>query len=156
MCQRGQSVYLHTHSDLKKIAACQVKPFELIDRDEDSVPDKKEVMIEDGLEDLDNLYSDIKTDNVGAGYLKMAQSVSFSEFCTYTIELPLSEHWRPEVKVIKKTEIKNLHDYKTFEEVKDKGQTTVGSRWVITEKEQQDRQKNSAKQDLLREASRSP
>ena len=25
--QRGQSVYLHTHGDLKKIAACRVKPF---------------------------------------------------------------------------------------------------------------------------------
>ena len=25
--QRGQSVYLHTHGDLKKIAACRVKPL---------------------------------------------------------------------------------------------------------------------------------
>ena len=31
MCQQGQSVYLHTQGDLKKIAACRVKPFELID-----------------------------------------------------------------------------------------------------------------------------
>ena len=30
--QRGQSVYLHTHSDLKKIAACRVKPYELVNR----------------------------------------------------------------------------------------------------------------------------
>ena len=44
--QRGQSVYLHTHGDLKKIAACRVKPFELVNTDE-SV--SKEVMKEDGL-----------------------------------------------------------------------------------------------------------
>ena len=53
VCQRGQSVYLHTHSDLKKIAACRVKPFELVDQDEESA--SKEVMLEDGLKDVENL-----------------------------------------------------------------------------------------------------
>ena len=43
------------------------------------------------------------------------------------MELPISEHWRPEVKVAKKAEIKNLQDYETFMEVKDEGQTKVGS-----------------------------
>ena len=62
----------------------------------------------------------------------MAQSMSFSEFATYTIELSLSEHWTPEVKVAKKAEIKKLQDYETFEELKDEGQITVGSGWVIT------------------------
>ena len=57
-------------------------------------------MTEDGLEDVKNLYFDLKNDGVSANYLKMAQSVSFSEFCTYTIELPLSEHWRQEVKIL--------------------------------------------------------
>ena len=134
VCQRGQSVYIHTLGDLKKIATCQVKPYELKDRDEDSAMDKKEVMTEDGLKDLDNLYTDIKTDDIGTGYLKMAQSVSFSDLCVYTIKLPLSGHWIPKMKVTKKAEIKNLLDCETFKEVKDKGQMTVGSRWVITEK----------------------
>ena len=31
--QRVQSVYLHTHGDLKKIAACRVKPYELVNAD---------------------------------------------------------------------------------------------------------------------------
>ena len=100
-------------------------------------------------EDLDNLYADMKKDNVGARYLKMAQSVSFSKFCTYTIELPLSEHWRLEVKVAKRAEIKNLQDYETFEEVKDEGQMSVGSRWVITEKEVHDGQKQKCKKRLV-------
>ena len=54
--QRGQSVYLHTHGDPKKIAACRVKPYELVNTDE-STHNTKEVMQEDGLEDIDNLYT---------------------------------------------------------------------------------------------------
>ena len=52
----------------------------------------KEVMLEDGLKDVENLYTDLKDDSVRASYLKMANSVSFSEFCAYIIELPVSEH----------------------------------------------------------------
>ena len=88
-------------------------------------------------------------DGVGVRYLRMKQCVSFSECCAYTVELPISEHWRPEVKVAKKAEIKNLQDYKTFKEVKDEGQTTVGSRWVITEKEKHDGQKQKFKARLV-------
>ena len=29
--QRGQSVRLHTNGDIKKVAACKVRPYELID-----------------------------------------------------------------------------------------------------------------------------
>ena len=71
--------------------------------------------------------------------------MSFSD----TVELPTSEHWRPEVKVAKKAEVKNLQDYETFIEVKDEGQTRVGSRWVITEKEQHDGQKTKFKARLV-------
>ena len=129
VCQRGQSVYLHTHGDLKKIAACRVKPFRLVDCAgmEDSAP-VKEVMLEEGLEDIENLHTEIKDDAVGANYLRMANSVSFSDFCTYTVELPVSEHWRPEVKSAKQNKIKNIMDYETFGEVKDEGQEKIGSR----------------------------
>ena len=34
LCQRGQSVWLHTNKDIKKVAACKVKPYELVDRKE--------------------------------------------------------------------------------------------------------------------------
>ena len=73
-------------------------------------------MTKDGLEDIENLYTDMKTDGVGASHMRMAQSVSFSEFCAYTVELPISEHWRPKVKTAKKANIKNPQD---DEEVKD-------------------------------------
>ena len=73
-------------------------------------------------------------DDVNTQKLTTPKFVSFEDACIYTLELPVSEHWRPEVKVAKKAEVKNLQDYKTFLEVKDEGQTKVGSCWVVTEK----------------------
>ena len=95
LCQRGQSVWLHTNGDIKKAAACKVKPYELIDRESDEYKDKKaskKVMLEDGLEDVENLMdpekeiqrdalklADITSDNVGTNYLKIINSISVSD-----------------------------------------------------------------------------
>ena len=58
LCQRGQSVWIHTNGDIKKVAACKVKPFELIELESQDISDshahdkkKKVVMLEDGLSD---------------------------------------------------------------------------------------------------------
>ena len=48
----------------------------------------------------------------------MKDSVCFSDLCLYVMELPVSEHGRPEVNNAKKKEIDNLIDYAIFEEVK--------------------------------------
>ena len=110
------------------MAACKVKPFQLVDRNsiKDSV--SKKVMLEDGLEDVQNLLDpkDLEEDAIGAKYLRMANTVS-SNKCAYTIELPVSEHGKPEVRVAKMNKIWNLKDYDTFEEVQDKGQERIGS-----------------------------
>ena len=86
LCQRGQSVWLHTNGDIKKVAACKVKPYELVDRKEDEEKDKwvsKEVILEDGLEDVENLIdsekeelkdallADLVSDKVGTKHLKL-------------------------------------------------------------------------------------
>ena len=56
LCQRGQSVWLHTNGDIKKVAACKVKPHELVDKKENKEKEvSKKVMLEDGLEDVENL-----------------------------------------------------------------------------------------------------
>ena len=78
---------------------------------------------------------ELKEDSIGAKYLKLVNTVSFSELCNFTVELPVSKHGMPEVKVAKMNEIRNFKDYQTFEEVPNKGQDTVGSQWVIPEKE---------------------
>ena len=49
----------------------------------------------------------------------------------------------------KDTELKNLNDYGTFEEVADSGQDRITSRWVITSKEAHDGQKTKVKARLV-------
>ena len=76
-------------------------------------------------------------------------SVSFYDLSTYTLELPVSEHETPEVKEAKMAEVNNLLDYDVFEEVKDEGPDTIGSRWVVTAKEKHDDQKQKTKARLV-------
>ena len=55
-------------------------------------------MLEDGLESVENLIdkkddsTEAKLDTVGAKYLKVVNSVSFSDVAIYTVELPVSKH----------------------------------------------------------------
>ena len=112
-------------------------------------------MLEDGLESVENPIdkkddsTEAKLDTVGAKYLKVVNSVSFSDVAIYTVELPVSEHWRPEVKDAQDTEVNNLFDYNLFEEGEDVGQQTIGSRWVVTSKEKHDGQKKNTKARLV-------
>ena len=114
--------------------------------------------MEDGLEDVDNLIDpkkekqrdamklvDVTSHNIGTNYLKVINSVAFADLAIYTVELPVSEHGRPEVKEAKTAEVSNLLDYDVFEEVKNEGQQTIGSRWVITSKEKHDGKKQEPK-----------
>ena len=98
-------------------------------------------MLEDGLESVKNLMdkkddpTEAELDTVGAKYLEVVYNVSFSDVAIYTVELSVSKHQRPEVKEAKGTEVNNLLDYDVFEEVEDVGQQTIGSRWIVTSKE---------------------
>ena len=86
---------------------------------------------------------------IGAKYLKMDKSVCFLENSVYVVEVLVKEHGKPVVKEAKQKEIKNLETYKTFEEEEDKGQETIGSSWIITEKEKHDGQKQNYKARLV-------
>ena len=92
---------------------------------------------------------DAEKDNVGAQYLKVVNHMFFSDYAIYTVELPVSKHGTPEVKEAKMTEVNNFMDYDVFEEVKDEGQETIGSRWVVTEKQKHDGQKQQTKARLV-------
>ena len=115
-------------------------------------------MLEDGLSDGEDVMAqdeetiqyavnmiDAEKDNVGAHYLKVVNHMSFSDYAIYTVELPVSKHGTPEVKEAKMTEVNNLMDYDVFEEVKDEGQETIVSRWVVKEKQKHDGQKQETK-----------
>ena len=86
---------------------------------------------------------------MGTNYLKITNNVSILDLAIYTVELPVSEHGTPEVKEAKMAEVSNLLDYNVFEEVKDEGQETIGSRWVVTAKEKHDGQKQKTKARLV-------
>ena len=126
---RGKSVWVHTVGYIKKVASCKVKPFQLVDRKSIKDSSSKEIMLEDGLEDVKNLMDqgELKEDNIRAKYLRMINTVSFSELCNYTVELPASKHGTTEVKAAKMSNIRNLKEYDTFKEVPDEGQETIGS-----------------------------
>ena len=85
-------MHLHTHRDLKKIASCRVKPFESVERNDEAALESKEVMLEDRLEDIENLLTELRTDKVRESNLKTAHSVYFSDMCTFTVEHPTLEH----------------------------------------------------------------
>ena len=80
--------------------------------------ENNEVMMEDGLRDVEHMYTEqlnsfyytkkdtyteeTKNTNQSTKTLKTLKYVSMMDSCIYTIELPVSEHSRPEVKVAKK------------------------------------------------------
>ena len=72
--------------------------------------------------------AEVEKDIVGTKYMKRENSVCFSDLCIFVVELPVSEHGRPEVMEAKMKEIQNLEEYKMFEEVCDEGQETIRSR----------------------------
>merc|ERR1712101_80300 len=91
---------------------------------------------------------DLKNDKIGAKYLQVEKSVYFMDYQIYSVEVPIKDHGKPEIVAAKNKEMKNLEFYETYEEVKDEGQETMGSRWVITEK-QHDGQKQDYKARLV-------
>ena len=102
----------------------------------------KKVMLESGSEDIENLIgpkkqkqqeamkqADATSDNIGMNYLKIINTMAFSDLSIYIAKLLVFKHGRPEVKKAKMGEVNNLLDYDVFEEVKDEGQGIIGTRW---------------------------
>merc|ERR1712120_42981 len=82
-------------------------------------------------------------------YLQVEKSVYFMDYEIYSVEVPVKDHGKPEIVEAKNKEIENLKFYETYEEVRDEGQETIGSRWVVTEKQQHDGQKQDYKARLI-------
>merc|ERR1712240_648951 len=89
-------------------------------------------------------------DVIGAKYLKFEKSVCFLESSVYVVEVLVREHGKAEVIEDKEKGIENLKTYETFEDVDDEGQETIGSRWIVTEKEKHDGQKQNYKARLVK------
>ena len=68
LCQRGQSVWIHTNRDIKKVAACKTKPYELLEMD-----------LQNTAQNTQNTQS---TQNTHSQHTTYQSSVTFS--CHYT------------------------------------------------------------------------
>ena len=86
---------------------------------------------------------DLENNVVGAKYLNMDNS--FQDYFIFTVELPMSEHKLPEDIEAKLKEVQNLEDYEVFQEIVDDGPESIGSHWVITQKEKHEGQKTEYK-----------
>ena len=92
----------------------------------------------------------VELDNIGTYWMKMSNDECLVEkITTYVVEIPKSRHHEHEVIKAKEKELDNFKQYEAIEEVKDIGQETIGSRWVVTEKERQDGQKTKIKARLV-------
>ena len=67
------------------MVACKVKSSQLVNRDSIKDSISKKVMLEDRLKDVQNLLDpkDLEGDTIGAKYLRMTNTVSFSNICAY-------------------------------------------------------------------------
>ena len=165
-CQKGRDVFLFANGNIKKVASCKVKPFKTnYDVDEDAeqcelknvtfqTPEKVSQCLGSG-DDLVKTLSDDdliekEKDSVGTYWMRVENNECYDEEITsFVVELPVHQHSKPEVIAAKETELKNLEDYETFEEVSDIGQDRITSRWVITMKESHDGQKSKYKARLV-------
>ena len=159
-CQKGREVYIFANGHIKKLHACKVKPFKCYSQNENIVD--KEVRMNSDVHDNNDVEmkknddlvildeNEMRKDTVGTFWMVLENTECFNEEITsYVVELPSSKHNIPEVVEAKKSELKNLADYETFEEVEDCGQERISSRWVITMKEAHDGQKKKYKARLV-------
>lgn len=75
LCQRGQRMCFHSMGDAKIVAACKVKPYELVERNilDSDKNQGNHIMLEDGLrvtKSIGLVKKDLK-DDVGDRYLRM-------------------------------------------------------------------------------------
>merc|ERR1711954_505073 len=140
------------------MAVCKVKPYVLEERTQKEptgnevekspeVEESPEVIEE--VQDENEIRRDLQNDTVGAKYLQVEKSVYFMDYEVFSVEVPVKEHGKPEIIQAKNNEVENLKTYETFEEILDEGQTTIGSKWVITEKQKHDGQKQDYKARLV-------
>ena len=124
-------MFIHSNGDVKKVAACKVKPYELKERNEENKEEKRDEnrwnkMIEEDNkvenddkeeeketekeenEDDKEVGMDDLNDGIGAKYLRMQKSVCFMENSIYVVEVPVKEHGKEEVIKAKENEIENL------------------------------------------------
>ena len=145
---KDNKVWIYVNRNIQKVAAVKVKPYELVPKkenkeDKTEIVDKNKDVEEEQNKEMEEKSEAVKMvdkaiDAIGAKYMKMEQTLYFLENAVFAVEVPVSEHNKPEVEEAKLKEIQNLEDYETFELVEYGGQECIGSRWVIMQKDKHD------------------
>ena len=174
--QKGNTIFAYFNGEMRKVAMCRAKPYELIERIEgetkknnnqeethEIIEETRETENHENIENSETSETesddkiensemeieeeneteteeenenetgrDLKNDRIVAKYLQIEKSVYFMDYQIYSVEVPIKDHGKTEIVAGKNKEMENLKFYETYIEVKDEGQDTIGSRWVIT------------------------
>ena len=142
ICQKGNTILIHGNGDIKKIATCKVKPYDLtewiekennLNNDKEKSPD---IQVENNSENIDNnekvnaeteeiedeneMRRDLQNEIIGPEYLQREKSVYYMDYEAFLLEVPRKEYGKPKIDNTN-NKIENLKTYETFEEVLDEG-----------------------------------
>lgn len=113
LCHRGNIIWIHSTGDIKKTAACRVKPYELSPQKEAAEESDDQSGSEPEVSEqvkMDGTLVHVKKDVVGAEYSNIERNMCFLENAVFVVEVLVLEHCRPEVREAKE-EMQNLEDY---------------------------------------------
>ena len=120
------------HENIENSETSETESDDKIENSEIEIEEENETETEEE-ENENETERDLKNDRIGAKYLQIEKSVYFMDYQIYSVEVPVKDHGKPEIVAAKNKEMDNLKFYETYVEVKDEGQETIGSRWVVTE-----------------------
>ena len=132
--QKGNAIFIHSNGDVKKIAACKIKPYDLRERTEEENDPKddeeksSETVQEDNssennddneeinaeteeTENENEVRRDHQNDVIGAKYLQVEKSVYFMDYEIFLLEVPVKERGKPEIIEAKNSLIESLKKY---------------------------------------------
>ena len=141
--QKGNAIFIHGNGDVKKIAACKVKPYDLKERiekennpnnDEEKSPDiqednnsenidnKKEIDAEtEEIEDENEVRRDFQNEIIRADDLQREKSIYGGDEAFF-LEIPKKEYGTLKI-VNTNKRMENLRTYKTIDKVLDEKET---------------------------------
>merc|ERR1712177_23057 len=123
--QKVNTIFAYYNGEMRKVAMCRAKPYELIERTEEEknkndeqeetpeiIEEESEAENDDKIEDSETeredeseIRRDIQNDIIGAKYLQVEKSVYFMDYEIFLEEVPLKDHKKPEIVEAKNKEI---------------------------------------------------
>merc|ERR1712115_526513 len=112
------TIFAYYNGELRKVAMCKAKPYELIERTEEEkdssneqeespeiIEEESEAETDNKMEDSETekeeegneIRRDLQNDTIGAKYLQVEKSVYFMDCEIYSVELPLKDHNKPKI-----------------------------------------------------------